>query len=384
MRFAPVFLAFFLLLSPALALADSNSGAAESASLPSLPQGQGPIAVTAVLANGTAPAGMPVSITASGSANATYRLITGREGSLLLQLASGEYQLDSVLDDMATPGPDFASTAQLSVPAQGNLTLVFYPAGSVAASVLEGGSPVPGADIRVSCPSDWFDYAALDGAKGARFDDSGGFLFRALPIGTCVISASTQTSAGSSQVQVEQGKIANVQVSLSPKALVLPDIAQLAVAAVVAAALLYLLFAGKKRTHAPEGGQATGMQGQKAPRKMKASTRAKSGHSTMPLSGAGSAKAKAPAASPRQALLFDANGEKARAVLSTLSEREAGIVRLLMASGGKSKRSTMQHKLLIPKTSLLRNLRSLERKNIVRLEPFGRNLVAELQRGLFE
>ena len=77
MHFAAVFLAFFLFLSPALALAENAS--ADSSAPPSVPQGEGPVAVKAVLANGSSPMGMPVTIIAtSGSTATTYRLITGR------------------------------------------------------------------------------------------------------------------------------------------------------------------------------------------------------------------------------------------------------------------------------------------------------------------
>ncbi len=374
MRFAPVFLAFILLLSPALALAD-NASASESAAPPSVPQGAGPVAVKAVLANGSSPMGMPVTIIATtGGATATYRLITGREGALLLQLGDGDYQLSATLDDMATPGVDYASSVALSVPAERNLTLVFYPSGSVAASVLEGGKLVPGADLHVSCSSDWFDYSAINGAS-QRASEAGDFLFRALPTGTCVISASTQTSAGSVQVVLEQGKLASAQVEMKPKALALADIAMaLGALAVVAALAYYLYSTGKAKpvqvAHA----------GEKAPasRKGRQNTRPKK------MDARPAQHSEARAAAQHQASAFDAKSDKAAAVLGTLSEREADIVRFLMSSGGKSKRSTMQQRLLIPKTSLLRNLRSLERKNIVKLIPFGRNMVAELQRGLFE
>ena len=377
MRFAPVFLAFFIFLAPALALAE-NVSTADGSAPPSVPQGNGPIAVKAVLANGSSPMGMPVTIIAtSGNMTTTYRLITGREGNFLLQLGSGNYQLSATLDDMSTPGVDYASSTALSVPAERNLTIVFYPSGSVAASVLENNQAVPGADLHVSCSSDWFDHSAINGAD-MQASEAGGFLFRALPTGTCVISASTQTSAGSAQVAVEQGKLQNVQIEMKPKALGLADIA-LALGAIVIVAVLayYLFFAGRKKPAQQE------QAGEKAPaaksgkRKARARATAMAAPSQPKHAGAG-------AAVPKKASAFDVNSEKARAVLSTLSEREAEIARFLCESGGKAKRSTMQHKLLIPKTSLLRNLRSLERKNIVKLIPFGRNLVAELQRDLFE
>jgi hypothetical protein len=349
-------LLFLLLSAPAFA-----------ESPPSAPQGGGPVAVKAMLSNGSAPTGMPVTITATaGGSTTTYRLITGREGNLLLQLGDGNYQLGAALDDMATPGVDYAASASLAVPSERNITLIFYPSGSVAASVLEKDSVVPGADMHVSCSSDWFDYPMMN--SGARAGEAGDYLFRALPAGTCIISASTQTAAGSRQVKVEPGQLQSATVELSPKAMAVPDIMVAFAAIIVIAALAYALVSRMRPAHKEAGKQ---QKAARAPQDAKPSSRAAKQEARAPQS------AYAPSG-------MDAAGEKARAVLSTLSEREAEIVRFLMASGGKAKRSTMQHKLLIPKTSLLRNLRALERKNIVKLIPFGRNLVAELQRSLFE
>ncbi|MFA6908055.1 MAG: hypothetical protein WC263_04470 [Candidatus Micrarchaeia archaeon] len=379
---------FFLLILSASALAFPDN--ASSPAPPPVPQSDGLLALQAVLVNGTPAAGMPLLISATkagSSAPTAYRLITGRDGNVLLTLGRGSYQLDCVLDNMATSGADYAATASISVPGEQNLTLAFYPAGSVAAAALEGGQVVPFATMHASCASDWFDYEMINGAD-AQAGQAGDFIFRALPAGTCVISASTQASAGSVQVNVGQGTLSSVQVELRPKALAPTDIAlALAAIAVLAVLVYYLLFAKRKQ---PEAAAQDAAPEKKAPMKKSGKAHAKEKPGAMKearktaLREAAPRGASARMPAQQKASAFDADGEKARAVLSTLSEREADIVRLLCASGGKAKRSTMQHKLLIPKTSLLRNLRSLERKNIVKLIPFGRNLVAELERSLFE
>ena len=361
---------FLLLFSlPALAFSENASS-----SPPPVPQSDGLVALQAVLVNGTPAVGMPLLIAATSAdgSTTTYRLITGREGNVLLTLDKGNYQLSCVLDNMATDGADYAATTMLTLPGPQNMSLVFYPAGSVAVTALEGGQVVPGASMHVSCASDWFDCARINGAN-AQAGAAGDFIFRALPSGPCVVSASTQTSAGSVQVDVEQGKLASVQLELKPKALP-PELLAIALAAILALLLLvyYLLFAKKKK---PEMSAPEADEKKNAPVKKAGNARA---------SANTAAKKNASAPSQQKASAFDVNNEKARAVLSTLSEREAEIVRFLCASGGKAKRSTMQHKLLIPKTSLLRNLRALERKRILKIIPFGRNIVAELERGLFE
>ncbi|MFA6213909.1 MAG: hypothetical protein WC717_01395 [Candidatus Micrarchaeia archaeon] len=362
MRAFPFFLSFLLLLSPALSFAQNES---EPSSPPSVPQVEGLVAVKAVTVDGTPATGMPLVISAtSASGTTTYRLITDRAGTVLLTLGKGNYHLACLLDNITTGGADFAATSQLVVPGMQNLTIVFYPAGSVAVEAVEGGKPVPGAEVHASCASDWFDYEAING-EDASAGEAGNYLFRALPAGTCVVSASTQASAGSKQVAVEQGKLSALKVELSQKAFSLPDMALVLAAVAVLAFIAYRALLHGRKAKLPEGAEAkSGVQ--KAPVKKKAVRKGKA------------------AVRPAEKPMFDVNNEKARAVLSTLSEREAEIARFLLSSGGRAKRSTMQHKLLIPKTSLLRNLRALERKNIAKLTPFGRNLVAEINKGLFE
>ena len=350
-----------------------------------MPQTDGLVALQAVLVNGSPAVGMPLLITATKTGSnspTTYRLITGREGNVLLTLDKGSYQLSCVLDNMATSGADYAATASLAIPGEQNRSLAFYPAGSVAATALEGGQVVPGATMHVSCASDWFDYELINGAD-AKAGQAGDFIFRALPAGTCVISASTQASAGSAQVDIGQGSLQSIQVVLKPKALGIIDIALALGAAAALAAIIayYFFFAGKKQA-VPAAQDAHAGEKIRAAEKMPSVKALKSKPRASSIPSQQKDDARAPA--HQKASAFDVNGEKARAVLSTLSEREAEIARFLCASGGKAKRSTMQHRLLIPKTSLLRNLRSLERKNIVKIIPFGRNLVAELQRDLFE
>ena len=85
-----------------------------------MPQTDGLVALQAVLVNGSPAVGMPLLITATKTGSnspTTYRLITGREGNVLLTLDKGSYQLSCVLDNMATSGADYAATASLSVPA---------------------------------------------------------------------------------------------------------------------------------------------------------------------------------------------------------------------------------------------------------------------------
>ncbi|VVC01240.1 Carboxypeptidase regulatory-like domain protein [uncultured archaeon] len=360
MRFFRVRTALFVLAL--LALQPVLCAQNESESPPGVPNQEGPVVARAVFANGSAVRDSAIVLLARSSESETiYRLITGSNGEFLLSLGAGSYDVDALLDYPGTAGIDFASTSALNPALGRNLTLIFYPSGSLSGKVLQGSSPVQDAKVRVECPSNSFDYGRINGVIEVRSGEAGDFLFRALPVGTCVVSASTDSLANSLAVQIAQGGSSSVSVELVAKAAQAKDNTAFVATAVAALAAL-IVFAYWRFGKPSKQAEATSREA--------AQPEAKKEHAP--------AREKIP---EEEASKYDS--AKVKAVLSTLSEREREITRFLLKSGGRAKRSTMQHKLLIPKTSLLRNLRSLERKNIVKLTPFGRNLLAEIIEPLF-
>ena len=331
---------------------------------PPAPEGiSGAVPAAAVFSNGSMAANLPITVLARTNGSDTiYRLITDPRGRFVLSLNPDTYQIDAILDYPETPGLDFASTSEIDTLHQGNLTLIFYPAGSVAGKALSGGSPVSGARVRVSCPSSAFDYERINGESQQLSDEAGGFLFRALPTGTCILSASTDSLAGSDEIEVNRGQVTISAVELSPRA------SQFGLLPAAAAVVLLVALAAAAFYFSQRNGPRLSNQPPPSP----------------PERHAAKARAKKEKEKPHeQSSAFDPSGPKAKAVLATLSEREREIVKFLLQCNGRAKRSQLQHKLLIPKTSLLRNLRSLERKNIVKLTPFGRNLLAQIEESLF-
>lgn len=344
---------------------------------PEVPSGEGLVFCRAIFSNGTTAANAPLVLLARGNGSDTvYRLITDATGRFVLSLGKGRVELDSLLDMPATSGVDFAATASAGE-ASGNITLIFYPTGSLSGKTVSNLSPVPGASVRVACPSSSFDYSRINGGTEVTAGDAGDFLFRVLPVGTCVVSASSGPLAGSASAQVKAGEISSVTVELQKKALTegqdwFPFAA--GASALVLLLTIYLIYSYLRGKKAKEQFS----QAKPAPEKTMGE----------PASSYGMRKAKAAGQKSTYAEEsesgLDIGSPRAKAVLSTLSDREREIVRFLFKCGGRAKRSSIQHKLLIPKTSLLRNLRSLERKNIVKLTPFGRNLLAEIEEPLFK
>ena len=289
-----------------------------------------------------------------------YRLITDSSGGFVLSSGTGKYEIDALLADSQTATIDHAATAQVDTAKEENVTLIFYPAGSVAGTVQFEGSPAGGATVKAACPSSGFDYARVNGGATVQAGEAGDFLFKALPVGTCQFSASTGSLAGSAEAKVEYEKTISVTVGLERKAVqsdLLPVVLGIVAIAIALYAAFRFLQKGKK-----EKGHGEQRYGQIA------------GPAYSPKKGK-DAKQKEEDEEGMPSRLSD---PKVKAVLATLGDREREIVKFLFRSNGRAKRSQLQHKLLIPKTSLLRNLRSLERKRIVKLTPFGRNLLAEI------
>ncbi|NYZ77939.1 hypothetical protein H0N96_00875, partial [Candidatus Micrarchaeota archaeon] len=69
--------------------------------------------------------------------------------------------------------------------------------------------------------------------------------------------------------------------------------------------------------------------------------------------------------------------DKMRIALNALNERERSIAELLLANEGRMKQAKIARELLMPKTSLLRAVQSLEKRNIVKITPFGKHKMVE-------
>lgn len=358
--------------------------------LPPIPPSESVLIIKAVYPNGSAMANSPIVLLARTKADqsnfSVFRLITDSSGAVFISLGKAQYELDAIANIPSTPGADFASTSAVDASRNSTATMVFYPAGSITGSVSYNGLPVADAEVSISCPSNSFDYARINGAVDAK---AGAFSVLAIPVGRCAVSASSGSLASSQEIDVAQGQTSSAKLELLPiagereqQASSLPTLALLGFLALLAAAIAYFVLFGKGK------GKGAKTHGEKS---MLASSEGKRGKQPKAKSAMGKPSTKTPsskrklAAGKMVASLPNApasaaqqqNEASVQAVLSTLSEREREIAECLMSSGGRAKRSTLQHKLLIPKTSLIRNLRSLERKNLVKLTPFGRNMVAE-------
>lgn len=286
-----------------------------------------------------------------------------RNGSARVLLDSGKWSVVGDVDDLGTQGKDLASYSEITVAGDSNFTLYFIPVASANIQTVDSqGSVVPNAGVSLSCVKlDEGKVASMNGQQELRTDANGLLLVRYVPTGPCVVSASQDSSVGSQSINLLKGQFVSLKStlggSLRKNGLGL-EIAVAAIALVAIAAYAGLRHFGYDATFRRREGRETAreeaMHGEAAVEPRAATHEEKKSEGEEEFFGK------------------IAVTEKMRGVLKTLGEREKKIVRLLVKNGGAMKQAKIYNTLLIPKTSLVRTLRSLERKNILKLEPFGK------------
>ena len=243
------------------------------------------------------------------------------------------------MDSLETPATDYFGVKEISK--EGITDFLVYPVGYLQGKVLDpNGNLVPTAELNFNCFSD------VIGDYPSKADKTGFFSVKNMPVGSCSIIASTESLAGSVEFKLEKGQVTKIEVILgevfvNKKSLLFPIIAILALIIVV---LLVILFLIKKRK-----------QFNKEETKIdKIETEVKTGKSELEHS--------------KQTL----------AISKTLSEKERKIVDYLLENKNKSSQAKIRHATKIPRTSLSRVLKSLEKKKIVEIEKDGKMVSVSL------
>jgi len=265
--------------------------------------------------------------------------IVGNDSKTNVLLDAGEWAILSDLDDPLTPGKDLVAKLTLNVSGNANATFYYQKVGTVLLSLEdEKGQAVEGAKVEGSCVSDHYAVGELNGVM--QSDSSGSVLLKFVPTGNCVFSVKAGSNRGSKTIAVGQGAFVEEKMTLKAREDTLPAILMFAAAAVLA--LTGAFFVLKRR----------------APRA-----------ATTLIAHSGRKREKHPK-----------NGEFA-AVYKTLSENERKVMDLLHENR-RLKQSKIFKSLLIPKTTLIRTVDSLQRKGLVKATPLGNTRLVEIEKRL--
>jgi len=285
-----------------------------------------------------------------------YTLVSARtryDGMLITYLDKGSWRILADMDDPSTPGKDLVALNEINVTGDSNLTMAFQEAGSLSGDVRdEQNTTIDSADIHIDCVNSAYSPDELnDNPKVSN----GAFFVKYVPTGACRVTFTAEGVSKTYDINLKKGEDGHLSVVLARGAF-FQDPLIIGIAIVV---LLLLASAVYYITRRPNEKPSPEPPAQTA----------------QPLVEERFKPAETPAAPPTQPL---AKTKKVLDVMKTLNPREREIVELLLENEGRMKQSKICARLLIPKTTLSRTVRSLEARNIVVLKATGKTNMVEL------
>lgn len=262
------------------------------------------------------------------------------------ELEAGDWMVRSGVVDSSTGAKSFAAQLPLHFTQDFNASLYYIPVGSLKLLVEDsGGHAVPQATVNASCLNQFYSFGALNGPV-TQTDESGSIVV-SVPSGVCVFTAFKGGEAGSKSVTIPQGAYIEQTLALSPVA---QDGLPYWLPGVLALALLAAGFFLIRRSSSKPPSSPPAMH---------------------PMEHSPPAPSHSPVDSKTSA------SKEYSAVYRTLSEHEKAVMDALVSSG-KMKQSKLFATLLIPKTSLIRTINTLQTKGLVSAQPWGNTRMVEL------
>ncbi|MFA4946867.1 MAG: carboxypeptidase regulatory-like domain-containing protein [Candidatus Micrarchaeia archaeon] len=259
-------------------------------------------------------------------------LISNESGEALLYLPAGIYSLELLSDYPETPGVDAFGRATVNSPEESFATVFLEPAASVYGRIRDAeGRAVSGARVSVDCVNSFYS------VPDATSDETGNYFIEFVPAGSCVFTALSDGFRDSRQLLLAAGSFEGADFALTTSMHERDYSLFYALAAALTIVLLYLAYNKFKRVAPPVQTK------QARPKKT----------GSLP----------APRLKPEAELSL---------ALKSLAGREKQVVEWLLANNGNGKQSALQRELLLPKASLSRAVKSLERKGLVRCTRLGK------------
>ncbi|MBN3037766.1 MAG: hypothetical protein JW834_04955 [Candidatus Diapherotrites archaeon] len=271
----------------------------------------------------------------------------GPDGIARILLEDGAWHIKLKMDDLTTGGKDYYAEQRLHIQSDREATVFFRPVGSVRGSVVdEQGNVLPGARIKFDCIGDYGE------TSEQSTDEYGSFRADWLPIGSCRVSALYEDMTGSQGIEVSAGMVTETQVVMQQRVanpILEHPLRFLALFVVVTVLLLiviaFLYIRAKKMDK-----RVKDLSIERAELRDEA---------------ARIEKKKRPVIRVEKKASVDE-------LIQTLPEREQGIIRLVLENKGELTQAQIFKLTRIPKTSLSRAIKSLERHNFVEIEEFGK------------
>ena len=240
------------------------------------------------------------------------------ENEISINRETGNYKIIVKIDNLDTNGKDFYYNEDIRLDKDTRKEALLFSTGTLRGTVLDNLDNIVKADLRFECSKNYGE------EKPKSTDKYGFFTINYMPIGNCRIIASKGDTVGLSDVIIEEGKVAEIQIKLNESKKSSLFIYILIIFVVI---LLIILLSKIKR-------------------KVKIS------------------KPK----NKKEKII----SKRANDIMKTLNEKELSVVNLLLQNKYKSTQATIMHNTQIPKTTLIRVIDSLQNKKIIEIETLGK------------
>ncbi|MEM4259902.1 MAG: hypothetical protein QXG00_01570 [Candidatus Woesearchaeota archaeon] len=274
----------------------------------------------------------------SGEKLRTLQYIKGNR--LFLQLHNGTYRISIGLNNITTQGFDYYSEKTITIISAKQEYFVFFPIGSIIGSVkYEDGSVAVNANVKFECGGKYGDISE------SSTDSYGSFNKDYVPIGNCIVYAKKDGKVDSKQIIVNQGEISYVELTISKNYSIFYIILTLFLIIVVGIIIFLFLKSSRKNSYIKL------IKNQNQSKETDAIITNKNKEGSMGIQNV-------------------RKTTRVEDILKTLNEKERMVVEFLLKED-----NAYQNKIVystgIAKTSLVRIIDILEKKNIINVEIVG-------------
>lgn len=304
----------------------------------------------------------------------TFEEHNGTVTPVVFSLREGKWEFFITANDFSTPAIDYQIIHSLKVEGPESQRLFLLEVGTVKGIVKDkAGKLVSGAKVKFECSREDF-------IGEMKTDLFGSFSSKIVPVGQCKVFASYQNSAGISEVEVKKGQVSEVEVYLDEEVVAAEMRFYVILGGVVGGGLI-LLFAffvfRRKKKGSMEESSSRGEEGRR-----EKSDKAKRSNNTEESSY--SHEVELDDEEPQMSEILDYSvkeeehkiSKRSQDILNSLPEGEQKILRFIIDQGNQTSQARIHRIAKIPKSTLHRNLKSLEEKNLVKMEKKkGRNRV---------
>ena len=250
-------------------------------------------------------------------------------------LSEGEYDIEVIIDNKKTPTPDYFGKKKINHKSSPSYGLLVFPIGYVEGTVIDlKGNLVPGANVKFTC------YTTEDTVFLKETDRTGFLSIPNIPVSQCMATAYDGDYAGMKKFTVKMGQPTSIQITLDKKIERTNYWVIVGVVVIILIISLGIYFLKRKKVS-------------KKTKKEVIKEEPKVSNET------------------KEPILTKTNNTT-ETIIKTLTEKEKKVVEFLIESNNKASQAKIRHATHVPRTSLSRVLKKLEKKNLVTIEKHGK------------